>query len=128
MKMDPDYTSIANQTLLDICNGLVKSFDDVAICFKLIEDEHKYSEADGANIPEMISCASHTSTNDCNPGDKCSFQAIRQICFGLPVYGCLPILQPSCICFNGRKLSPLPPCLRMSNPLNHQHKRKLLNL
>jgi hypothetical protein len=52
MKMDSDYdASIANQTLLDIHNGLVKSFDDVAKCFKFIEDEHKYSEADRANIP-----------------------------------------------------------------------------
>jgi hypothetical protein len=76
MKMDSDYASIANQTLLDIHNGLVKSFDDVAKCFKFIEDEHKYSEADRANIPEMNSCTCHTSMNDSDPGDKCSFQAM----------------------------------------------------
>jgi hypothetical protein len=76
IKMDPVYASIAHQTLLDICNGLVKSFDDVTKCFKLIEDEHKYSEADGANIPEMNPYARRISTNDSNPGDKCSFQVM----------------------------------------------------
>jgi hypothetical protein len=52
---DSDYASIANQILLDICNGSVKSFNDVTKYFKPIEYEHKYSGSDGANIPEMNS-------------------------------------------------------------------------
>jgi hypothetical protein len=62
--------------LLDIHIDSVKSFDDVAKHFKLIEDEHKYSEADGANIPEMNSPTHRTSINDSDHGDKCSFQAM----------------------------------------------------
>jgi hypothetical protein len=82
----------------------VKSFDDVTKRFKLIEDEHKYSQADGANIPEMNSCAHHTSMNDSDTGNNALFRQWCQICLGLPVFGSLPILQPSCIWFNGRKL------------------------
>jgi hypothetical protein len=43
---------------------------------------------------------------------------------GQTVLGIPPIVGQSCICFNGRKLLPLHPHLRTSNPLSHQHKRQ----
>jgi hypothetical protein len=93
MNSDSDYASIANQTLLDICNGSVKSFNDVTKHFLHIEDEHKYSETDGANIPEMNPPTHRTLMNDSNPGDKCSFQAMVSKDQRLSCFACFNVLR-----------------------------------